>query len=94
MDRYELSPDATSGDFIPIAVAVHAILGGLPVTMRSQNHSEFLIEDSTVKNRDYSGPILERVLAENAVIKTKPRGSVRKRAGDSGPPYKIAQVRQ
>jgi hypothetical protein len=72
MERYELSPDATSSDFIPIALAVHAILGGLPVTMRSKNHRGVQIEDGTVKNREYTGPILERVLAENVVIKTKP----------------------
>jgi hypothetical protein len=72
MDRYELSPDATSSDFVPIALAVHAILGGLPITMRSKNHPGVQVEDGIVKNRNYTGPILERVLAENVVIRTKP----------------------
>jgi hypothetical protein len=58
---------------MPIALAVHAILGGLPVTMRSQNHPGVQIEGGKVKSRNYTGPILERVLAENTVLKTRPQ---------------------
>ena len=72
MEQYNLSSDSTSSDLIPIALAVHAILGGLPVTIRSQNHRGVQVEDGEVKNWEYTGPILERVLAENTVIKTKP----------------------
>jgi hypothetical protein len=73
MKRYELSSDSTSSDLIPIASAVHTILSGLPVTIRSQNHRGVQIEDGKVKSRDYTGPILERVLAENTVIRTRPQ---------------------
>jgi hypothetical protein len=73
MKQYELSSDSTSSDFIPIALAVHAILGGLPITIRSQNHRGVQIEDGEVKSRNYTGPILERVLAENTVIRTRPQ---------------------
>jgi hypothetical protein len=73
MEQYKLSSDSTSGDLTPIALAVHAVLGGLPVTIRSQNHRGVQIEDGEVKSRDYTGPILERVLAENTVIKTRPQ---------------------
>ena len=73
MERYELSSDSTSSDLIPIALAVHAVLGGLPVTIRSQNHRGVQIEDGEVKSRNYTGPILERVLAENTLIKTRPQ---------------------
>jgi len=59
MERYELSSDSTSSDLIPIALAVHVVLGGLPVTIRSQSHR--------------GGPVLERVLAENTLIKTRPQ---------------------
>jgi hypothetical protein len=58
---------------IPIALAVHAILNGLPVTMRSKTNLGVQIEDGNVKSRSYTGPILERVLAENKVIKTRPQ---------------------
>lgn len=73
MERYKLSSDSTSSDLIPIALAVHAILSGLPVTIRSQNHSGVQIEDGKVKSRNYTGPILERALAENTVIRTRPQ---------------------
>jgi hypothetical protein len=73
MEQYELSSNSTSGDLIPIALAVHAILGGLPVTMRSQNHRGVQVEEGKVKSRDYTGPVLEQVLVENAVIRTRPQ---------------------
>jgi hypothetical protein len=73
MERYELSSDSASSDLIPIALAVHAILGGLPVTIRSQNHRGVQIEDGNVKSRNYTGPILEQVLAENIAIRTQPQ---------------------
>jgi hypothetical protein len=73
MEQYVLSSDSTSGDLIPFALAVHAILNGLPVTIRSQNHRGVQIEDGAVKSQNYTGPILERVLAENTVIKTRPQ---------------------
>jgi len=73
MERYDLSSDSTSSDLIPIALAVHVVLGGLPVTIRSQNHRGVQIEDGKVKSRNYTGPILERVLAENTLIKTRPQ---------------------
>jgi hypothetical protein len=72
MERYTLSSDSTSDDLTPIALAIHAIFG-LPVTMRSKNRRGVQIEDGRVKSRDYTGPILERVLAENTVIRTRPQ---------------------
>ena len=73
MEQCRLSSESTSSDLIPIALAVHAVLGGLPVTIRSQNHRGVQIEDGKVKSRAYTGPILERVLAENTLIKTRPQ---------------------
>jgi hypothetical protein len=48
------------------------ILGGLPVTMRSRDKPGVQIENGAVKNESYTGPILEKVLTENQVIKTRP----------------------
>jgi hypothetical protein len=72
MERFTLSADCTSRDLTPVALAVHAILGGLPVTMRSRDNLGVQIEEGEVKNESYTGPILEKVLTENQVIKTKP----------------------
>lgn len=88
MDHYELSSDSTSDDLIPIALAVHAILSGLPITMRSQNHRGVQIEEGKVKSRHYTGPVLEQVLAENTVIRTRPQ------AGDYAKvPVVVAPIR-
>ena len=73
MEHFELSSDSKSSDLIPFALAVHAILNGLPVTIRSQNHRGVQIENGEVKSRNYTGPILEKVLAQNAMIKTRPQ---------------------
>jgi hypothetical protein len=73
MEQFQLSSDSASSDLIPFALAVHAILNGLPVTIRSQNYRGVQIEDGEVKSRNYTGPILERVLAENVMIKTRPQ---------------------
>jgi hypothetical protein len=73
MEQYKLSSDSTSTDLIPIALAVHAVLGGLPVTIRSQDHRGVQVEDGKVKSQNYSGPILEKVLAENIVIRARPQ---------------------
>jgi hypothetical protein len=73
MERYELSSNSTSDDLASIALAVHAILSGLPVTMRSQNHRGVQIEEGKVKSRHYTGPVLEQVLAQNTVIRTRPQ---------------------
>ena len=72
MEQLKLSANSTSRDLVPIALAVHAVLSGLPVTIRSKNNLGVKIEEGEVKSLSYTGPILERVLAENNVIKTRP----------------------
>ncbi|MEI7826561.1 MAG: DUF2111 domain-containing protein, partial [Euryarchaeota archaeon] len=59
-------------DLVPVALAVHVVLSGLPVTIRIRNNLGVKIEEGEVKSLSYLGPILERVLAENNVIKTRP----------------------
>ena len=72
MEQFQLSADSTSRDLVPIALALHSILSGLPVTIRSRNNPGVQVEEGEVKSQSYTGPILERVLAENDVIKTRP----------------------
>jgi len=72
LEQFKLSADSTSRDLVPIALAVHAVLSGLPVTIRSKNNLGVKIEEGEVKSQSYTGPILERVLLENNVIKTRP----------------------
>jgi len=72
MEQFQLSADSTSRDLVPIALALHSLLSGLPVTIRSRNNPGVQVEEGEVKSQRYTGPILERVLAENDVIKTRP----------------------
>jgi hypothetical protein len=53
MEQFRLSPDSTSSDLIPFALAVHAMLNSLPVTIRSQNHRGVQIEDGEAKPELY-----------------------------------------
>lgn len=88
LEQFKLSADSTSRDLVPIALAVHAVLSGLPVTIRSKSNLGVKIEDGEVKSQSYTGPILERVLVENNVIKTRPE------AGDyTNVPVIVAPIR-
>ena len=49
--------------------ACRELFGGLPVTARSKNKHGVRVEDGKVVSRDYTGPMLERAIAENAFIK-------------------------
>jgi len=69
---FVLSVNSTSRDLLPIAMAVHEILNRLPVTMRSKNCPGIRIENGEIKSENYTGPVLELVLNENHIIKTKP----------------------
>ncbi len=73
VEQFVLSPNSVSRDLSPIGLAVHSILNNLPVTLRSRNNRGVKIEDGEIKSDRYTGPILEQVLQENRVIKTKPQ---------------------
>lgn len=49
-------------DILPLAMAIHELVNGLPLTMRSKNSPGIQIEDGKVINYKYTGPILEKVL--------------------------------
>lgn len=56
---------------IPIGLAVHAILNNLPVTSRSRHRAGVRVEDGRIKSDSYTGPMLEKALNENKVIRTR-----------------------
>ncbi len=66
-----ISADSTAEDLAPIAMAVNDLLV-IPVTMRSKNKKGVRVEKGEVIDFDYTGPVLERVLEENRVIRTTP----------------------
>ncbi len=71
MRRVCIFEDATADDLAPVAACVHH-LSGLPVTARSKNKHGVRVEDGRIVSRDYTGPLLERAMAEGTVIKERP----------------------
>lgn len=73
MNRYILSGDCGADDLEPLGLAFHNLLNRLPITARSRDRMGIRIEDGRVVDREYSGPVLERVLSENRVLKVTPQ---------------------
>jgi hypothetical protein len=72
MNRYILSDQAEATDWIPICMAIHEMVGKLPVTARSVGKPGIRIEEGVVVDADYSGPILEEVLTSGKLQKVTP----------------------
>ncbi len=64
-----ISEDSTAEELAPIAKAVNDLLI-IPVAMRSKNRRGVRVERGEVVNYEYTGPVLEKVLNENRVIRT------------------------
>lgn len=67
-----INEDSTAKELAPIAKAVNDLLV-IPVTMRSKNRMGVRVEKGKVVEFDYTGPILEQVLAENRVLRKTPQ---------------------
>lgn len=72
MQNYTISSCAAAGDLEPVAMAIHELLNRLPVTARSTDRPGIRIEDGHIVDRNYTGPILEEVIAENKLKKITP----------------------
>jgi len=66
-----ITENSAADELAPIALAVNDLLV-IPVTMRSKNKRGVCVEKGEVIDFDYTGPILERALEENRVIRTTP----------------------
>ena len=66
-----ITEDSSAEDLAPIAKAVNDLVV-IPVTMRSKNKRGVRVEKGEVIDFNYTGPVLERVLKENRVIRTTP----------------------
>ena len=67
-----LSANPSSEEILPFAKMVHEVVS-LPVVMRSRNKKGVRLEKGKVIDMDYTGPILEEVLAKNCVVRTMPK---------------------
>jgi hypothetical protein len=83
-----ISANSKAEDFFPVLMALHDLLNKLPVTARSREYPGLRIEDGNVIDTEYSGPILEKAIAENTLIKTTPQSGAYK-----GIPVVVAPIR-
>ncbi|NLI74682.1 MAG: DUF2111 domain-containing protein [Euryarchaeota archaeon] len=73
-----ISSDAAAEDIKCIALAIHELLGKMPVTMRSRDNYGVRCEGGRVIDDNYTGPVLEEVLEHNIVArKVAPSGIYR-----------------
>ncbi|MDI6811825.1 MAG: DUF2111 domain-containing protein [archaeon] len=66
-----ITEDSTAEELAPTAKAVNELLV-IPVAMRSKNKKGVRVEKGEVVDFDYTGPILERAIEENRVIRIMP----------------------
>lgn len=71
MHEFKITPDSTGLDLKDFALALHNIIK-LPLTIRSLNEKGLRIEDGKIIDYNFTGPILEKVLDENKLIRTVP----------------------
>ncbi len=67
-----ISKDTKSTEICRLALAIHELSGGLPITMRSKNFKGVRIEKGRVVDLNYTGPILEKVLEEGRALHITP----------------------
>ena len=70
-----ISEDSGPEDLAAIAIAVHSVTG-LPTTIRSLKRKGLRLEKGEILDRDYTGPVLEKVLKTNEVIHEVPTEGV------------------
>ncbi len=73
-----ISADTEAEDLRCLALAVHELVGRLPVTMRSRNHYGVRCEDGEIVDMNFTGPVLEEALKRSAAVrKVSPYGPYR-----------------
>ncbi len=88
MEAYEISAAADARALRPIMMALHELLNRLPVTARSRDRPGLRIEDGRIVDVNYSGPVLEEVLAANEIRRVVPSSGAYQ-----GTPVVVAPVR-
>lgn len=64
-----VSIDADAEGLKCLALAIHELVGRLPLTMRSRNHYGVRCEDGEIIDTNYTGPVLEEALRKNQIVR-------------------------
>jgi hypothetical protein len=67
-----INPASTGEELVPMALAIHQLVNGLPMTMRTLNNPGVRIEEGKVLDYNYTGPILEEVLKNGKMVQKIP----------------------
>jgi hypothetical protein len=70
-----ISEDSGPEDLEALAIAVHSVIG-LPTTIRSLKRKGLRLEKGKILDRDYTGPVLEKVLKTNKLAREVPTEGV------------------
>jgi hypothetical protein len=73
-----INASSTGEEIAPMALAIHKLLNGLPLTMRTRENLGVRLEDGEVLDYNYTGPILEDVLKSGEMIQEIPDEGVYK----------------
>ncbi len=69
-----LSRDYEDEDVKTIALAIHELVGRLPVTMRTKNHYGIRCEDGKIIESNFTGPVLEETLKRGKIVRRIAKG--------------------
>jgi hypothetical protein len=72
------SEDMTADQLEPLAMAFHNIVDQFPVCIRSKNKEGIRVEGNRVIDKNFTGPVLEKVLETNEVVRETPESGVYK----------------
>lgn len=64
-----ITGDTEEEDVKCIALAIHELVGRLPVTMRTKNHYGVRCEDGQIIETNYTGPVLEETLKKGRIVR-------------------------
>ena len=67
-----INASSTGEEIAPMALAIHQLVNGLPMTMRTLNNPGVRIEEGKVLDYKYTGPILEEVLKNGKMVQKIP----------------------
>jgi hypothetical protein len=67
-----ITNSSTGDEITPVAMAIHELVNRLPITMRTQKSLGVRIEEGTVLNNNYTGPLLEKVLKNGEISNETP----------------------
>jgi len=64
-----LAADTNADELKCLALAIHELVGRLPVTMRSREHRGVQCEGGTIIDTNYTGPVLEEALEKGVIVR-------------------------